>query len=505
MSKNLVIRSNCSGMDIALLEDGKLIEFQQEQFGKEFSVGDIYIGRVKKLIAGLNSSFVNIGYNKDAFLHYNDLGAKVNTALKFLKDKGKGSYAQLKLQEDIIKEGKIEDVIQPGQNILVQIVKEPISTKGPRLTSQISLAGRYLILIPFSNKISVSQKIKSISKKNFLKKLVNSIKPKNFGVVIRTLAEDKTTEELENDLKELLSKWYDLVKKFRTKKIPSKLLSEIDKTSIILRDLFNDSFDRIIVNNTELFEDIQSYLHQIAPEKINILKLYKFEKPIFEKYNIEKQLKGAFGKTVSITRGAYLVIEHTEALHVIDVNSGNRIHKNKDQKNTALEINLLAAKEVSRQLKLRDMGGIIVIDFIDMKDSEQRRELFNFMVEQMKEDRAKHKILPLTKFGLMQITRQRVRPEMIVDTMETNPSGEGQVEAPILLIEKIFNILQQLPQNKINIHTHPFIAAYLTKGIFSLRLKWSIKLKKRIKITKRYSYQFLEYKFYKGKHEIIEY
>ncbi len=507
MKTELIIRSNSSDIDFALLKDGRLIALNNESTGNKFSVGDIFLAKIGKVLSGLNASFVNVGYEKDGFLHYHDLGAQLKSLNKFLKGVTSGkikdyTLKNFQLEKDIDKNGSIVDTIKSGQNLLVQIVKEPISTKGPRMSSEISIAGRYLVLVPFSDRVSVSQKIADPKEKERLKRLIKSIKPKGFGVIIRTVAENKKVADLDRDLQNSLDRWIAMCKKIaRGKSIqtPTKVLSELNRASSILRDLFNDSFTSIVTNDESLYIEIKEYLQEIAPDKENIVSLYKAKVPIFEKFSIERQIKTSFGKTVSMSKGAYLVIEHTEALHVIDVNSGNRSNKAMSQADTALEVNLIAASEIARQLQLRDMGGIIVVDFIDMHTAEHRQKLYDHLRSEMAFDRTKHKILPPSKFGLIQITRQRVRPELVIKTKEPNPSGNGEVEAPIVLIDKIETELERIlltkKQHKIVLNTHPFIAAYLTKGIPSIKHKWFTKYKKWITILPRDAYQYLQFDF----------
>ena len=504
MKTELIIRSNSSDIDFALLKDGKLIELNKETTDNKFSVGDIFLAKIGKVLTGLNASFVNVGYPKDGFLHYHDLGSKVQSLNNFIKKVSTGKYKEFTLknfrfEKDIHKDGSINDVIKSGQNLLVQIVKEPISTKGPRLSSELSIAGRFFVLVPFSDRISVSQKIEDSKEKERLKRLVKSIKPKGFGVILRTVAEGKKVAELDKDLQNSLDRWKTMCKRIANTNTPTKVLSELNRASSILRDLMNDSFTNIVTNDETLKVEIKEYLQEIYPEKEKIVKLHTSATPIFEKYGIERQIKTSFGKTVSMSRGAYLVIEHTEALHVIDVNSGNRSNKAGSQEETALEVNLIAATEIARQLQLRDMGGIIVIDFIDMHRSENRNKLFQHLKEHMSLDRTKHKILPPSKFGLIQITRQRVRPELSIKTTEPNPNKNGEVEAPIVLLDKIEADLERIisnPKNKnVVLNVHPFISSHLTKGISSIRFRWYLKHKKWITIIPRDAYNYLQYKF----------
>jgi ribonuclease G len=509
METDLIINASENEVAIALLKDGKLLELHKEKLDQEFAVGDIYLGKIRKLAPGLNAAFVDVGYEKDAFLHYHDLGPQLRSLLKFMRHtktgKQKWSLAEFEVEEDINKDGKIEEVLKAGQELIVQVAKEPISTKGPRISSEVSIPGRYLVLLPFSERISLSSKIEDKEERSRLKRLIQSIKPKGFGVIVRTVAQNKKVADLDADLTNLIGKWRRLHRNYPRKKAPSLLVSEMDRASAILRDLMNESFTNIIVDEEELFNELRQYVGTIAPEKEGIVKHYKDRLPIFEKYGIERQIKGAFGRSVSMAKGAYLIVEHTEALHVIDVNSGNRTNSGEGQENNALEVNLLAAKEIARQLRLRDMGGIIVVDFIDLQKRENRKALYDRLVEEMKDDRAKHKILPPSRFGLVEITRQRVRPVLDIKTHEDNPSGEGEVEAPILLIDNISQKLDVVAtahkKEALELHIHPFIAAYLLQGLPSIRTKWYLKYKKWIKVVPRDSYKYLEYHFLNAKGE----
>lgn len=507
MNKELIINAEQSEVNIALLEDKVLVELNKEKTNNNYGVGDIYLGRVKKIMPGLNAAFVDVGYEKDAFLHYLDLGPQVNSLNKLLKiyltgrPDGPG-ISDFQPEPDIEKTGKITQVLTPNQQVLIQIAKEPISTKGPRVSSEISFAGRYLVLVPFSERVSVSQKIKSLDERNRLKRLITSIKPKNFGVIIRTVAENKKVADLDADLRSLVAKWEACVSKLNGAKAPMRILSEIDRTTAILRDLLNESFNNIHVDDPGIYEEIKTYIKTIAPDKIEILKLYKGKVPIFENFGIDKQIKNSFGKIITIKSGVYLIIEHTEALHVIDVNSGHRVNSEVSQEMNALAVNLEAAAEIARQLRLRDMGGIIVIDFIDMHEGTNRRKLYQKLKEEMAKDHAKHTILPPSKFGLVQITRQRVRPEMNVQILEKCPScgGTGEVKPTIILIDQIENNIRFLIQDQnepfIKIALHPYIHAYLTKGLNSIRLKWFFKFNRWIRLKPMPSYHLLEYHFF---------
>ena len=506
MISELVVDVQPKEVSIAVLEDKNLVELQKEARNVSFAVGDIYLGKVKKLMPGLNAAFIDVGYKKDAFLHYLDLGPNFNTQQKFLKQalsdqKKLPVFSKIQILPEIEKEGSISDVLKVGQEVLVQIAKEPISTKGPRLTSELSFAGRYIVLIPFSDKVSVSQKIKSSEERARLRQLIQSIKPKNFSVIVRTSSEGKRVAELDHELKTLLKRWEDNIVKVPKAKAPSIVYEETGRTVALLRDIFNPSFQHIYVNDTDFYNSVKDYVSLIAPGRSDIVQLYTGELPIFDNFAITKQIKSLFGRTVTYKSGAYLIIEHTEAMHVIDVNSGNRSKGSDAQEKTAIDVNISAADEIARQLRLRDMGGIIVIDFIDMTESANRQKLFEHMNKAMSSDRAKHNILPLSKFGLMQITRQRVRPAMDVETTESCPTcfGTGTVKPSILFTEslegKIDCLVNKHNVKKFVLHVHPYVAAFINKGIFPLSWRWKMKYTYGLKVIPNQSLAFMEYKF----------
>ncbi len=505
VTRDLVINSHASEVDIALLEDNSLVELHREKTNNQFAVGDVYLGRVKKILPGLNAAFVDVGYPKEAFLHYLDLGLQANSLIKYKKAVVGGDDVPMdkfKLEPDLPKNGKIGDLLNVGDLIPVQIAKEPIHTKGPRITAEVSFAGRYLVLVPFSNRISVSQKIRSSEERNRLRRLIQSIKPANYGVIIRTVAEGKKVADLDADLRSLISKWEQCIIEMKKMTTFGRMVSEMDQTSVMLRDLLNESFNNIHVNDEKLYEEIQKNIQTFAPQKVDIVQLYKGKEPIFDYFNVTKQIKGFFGKIVTIRNGVYLVIEHTEAMHVIDVNSGHRVNKENSQEDNAFQVNIEAAKEIARQLRLRDMGGIIIVDFIDMHEAKHRKDLFDALVEAMAHDRAKHTILPPTKFGLIQITRQRVRPETEVQVQEKCPvcAGEGKIRPAILFIDEIENHLKYLMvdqnENHLTLQVHPFIYAYLSlDGLFSIRRKWMKKYGKKFKVQSMPEFHVLQYNF----------
>lgn len=505
MKIELVINSTPDGVEIALLNDGELVELHKEQGSTKFAVGDIYLGKVRRLVPNLNAAFVDVGYEKDAFLHYLDLGPQFSTFKTYTKRvlQGKQNTADLsgfKTLPDINKKGKVKDVLSGNQQILVQVAKEPISAKGPRLTSEITLPGRYLVLVPFSNKISLSSRIKDEKERERLRRLLTSIKPANFGVIVRTVAENKKVAELDSDLRDLVDRWNQLFNKLKSAKPPKRVLGELDKTSTILRDLLNPNFSAIHVNDDQVYNEVKKFLQSNAPEKENILKSHR-NKDLFESFHIHRQIKATFGKQVNLKSGSYLIIEHTEAMHVIDVNSGSR-KGIKNQEENALTTNLECAREIARILRLRDMGGIICIDFIDMGDRSNQKKLFEALKEAMKHDKAKHNVLPPSRFGVVEITRQRVRPVTDITTAEKCPccSGTGKVQASILFTDEIENTIRYLAEEKkmrnVKLVVHPMVDAYIQKHSFfkrSILKEWSKKYHVKLNSTASSTLQLLEF------------
>lgn len=516
MTSEIVIDVQQKDISIALLEDKKLVEYQTEPRSASFTVGNIYIAKVKKLMPGLNASFVDVGCERDAFLHYLDLGSQFDSFAKYLKQvqsdrKKLYPFAKASRLPDLKKDGSVQKTLEKDQEVLVQIVKEPINTKGPRLTSELSFAGRYLVLLPFGNKVSVSSKIKNGEERARLKQLIQSIKPKNCGVIVRTVAEGKRVAELDMELKTLYQRWENALQKVqKTQKRPQLVYEETSRAIALIRDIFNPSFKNIHVNDAEVFDEIKSYITLIAPDKADIVKLYKGKVPIFDNYDITRQIKSSFGKTVNYKHGAYLVIEQTEALHVVDVNSGNRTKAENGQEQNALEVNLGAADELARQLRLRDMGGIIVVDFIDMNLAEDRQLLYERMCKNMQNDRSRHNILPLSKFGLMQITRQRVRPAINVTVEETCPTcfGKGKIKPSLLFTDqlerKISQLVNKIGIKKFTLYVHPYVAAYINQGVLSLKRKWQMKYGFGVNILPSQKLAYLQYEFYDSKRQFID-
>lgn len=503
--KELVVDATGDDVSIALLENGRLAELSEESSsGHAYSLADVFLGKVKKLLPALNAAFVDIGDDKEAFLHYLDLGLYFNCFDEFSKKcnpnaECKEIFTHITPQKPLPKDGRIEDYLKVGQMVLVQIIKEPISTKGSRLTAEISLAGRNVVILPFNPKVTISSKISSAEEKKRLRSLVESILPKNYGAIIRTAAEGKNAAVLDAEIISLVDKWESSFPLIAKNKVVKPLFSEYSRTTTILRDLFSDSFASIYVNNKVVYEEARKYVEMISPGQEKIVKLYTGKEHIFDHFEVRRQIKSAFGKIVPLRQGAYLVVEHTEAMHVIDVNSGTR-SKGKEQEQNTFDVNCYAAEEIARQLRLRDMGGIIIVDFIDMEDQEHRNALYKYMQEQMKGDRARHSMLPLTKYGLMQITRQRVRPVTEINTTEVCPmcEGTGKITSSLVIDEaierKISSMVHDNGVKEITLKLNPVLEAYLTKGWFrSIVAAWRRKYKVKIKTLTSSELSLLQY------------
>ena len=505
--KDLIVDVRETEVQLALMDNHKLIEFNKESLtNHSFTVGDVFLGKVKKIMPALNAAFVDIGDEKEAFIHYLDLGLYFDAFDQFVKKSNPNTnagdlFSGIELGPILAKEGQIDKVLTQGQMVMVQIVKEPISTKGSRLTAEISLAGRNIVLLPFAKKVSISQKISSKEEKKRLETLVRSILPVNYGAIIRTAAEGKNAAILVSELKSLISKWEGSWSKLSRAKGIQPLFTEYSKTTTVLRDLFNDSFSNIYVNDRKELDEIRKYIAQISPEQEKIVKFYDGKEPIFDHFEVTRQMKSSFGKVVPIKQGAYLVIESTEALNVVDVNSGIRA-KTTDQEENTYEVNRYAAEEIARQLRLRDMGGIIIVDFIDMETQEHKNGLYKYMTELMQGDRAKHNVLPLTKFGLMQITRQRIRPVTVIDTTEECPlcHGTGKISSSILIDEEIERRIayytDELKLKSFTLKTSPILGAFLSRGFNSYLRKWKRKYKCKIQLQEVLDFSVLQNEFY---------
>lgn len=493
MSKRLIIEKKGEEIAIAFLEKEKLVEYHtQKEAG--YQVGDFYLGKVRKLIPGMNAAFVHIGCEKDGFLHYTDLSPYIHTILKYTESAlgqplSKEAFTGLKIEPEILKKGKIQEVFKHKPRVLVQILKEPIGNKGPRLTCEFVLPGRYIVLRPFSNEVSVSKKIRTEAEKKRLKKILNTISQNNFGLIIRTAAEHRSEEELLEDLRYLQKEWWYIQRKLFKAHAPKRVRKEAPKSITLIRDLINQDFSSILVNDEMLYHGIEEFIQKRMPDKRSILQYVAANYSIMDRAGVSKQLRTLFGKNVLLPSGAHLFIEKTEALHVIDVNSGNRKLAVEGQEANALETNLEAAEEIVRQIRLRDLGGILIIDFIDIRLPEHKKQVYDKMLSLMKTDRAKHIILPLSKFNIMQITRQRIRPEVHLDVQEPcfACKGTGKITPLVHLEEEIQRGIAHKCRGRrwqwIHIKVHPLVYSYLKSGWMPLWLRWSCRYRCLVRLN----------------------
>ncbi len=504
MKSELIVDVQPQEIAIALTEDDRLQEVSREQRNKDnFSVGNIYYGRVKKVMPALNAVFVDVGYEKEAFLHYLDLGSQFRTLQTYVNkavtDRRRvPSLQRTPRQPEVGKSGNIGDVLKVGDPVLVQVSKEPINTKGPRLTAEISIAGRNMVLIPLADGVMVSQKIKRESERSRLKQLITSIKPQGFGVIVRTVAEDKRVAELDSELRLLVQRWEVTVKSLQQKEPVSLVSEELGRTIGVIRDVFSPDFTTIQVNDKAIYDEVRQYVELIAPDSAKIVKLYDGTQPIFDKFDITRQMKTGLGRVVGFKHGGYLIIDRTEALFSIDVNSGSK-KLYEDQEENAFQFNMLAAEELVHQLRLRDIGGIIIVDFIDMDSKEHQQQLYDYVRKLMSHDRAKHNVLPLSKFGLMQITRQRVRPAVEVDVMEVCPTcmGKGKIQPSILFTDQVEEDIGHYYEHYgkgLRLHLHPYVYSYVCRGWFnSLKCQW--RRRYGVRVVENQSLGMLEMRF----------
>jgi len=505
IARELIIQATEQGCEMALLENSELVEFHKENITTQLNIGDIYWARIKKMLPALNAVFVDINEYKEAFLHYTDLGENFNSIQDFyrkLKGEKDLKIENYSLKPSLEKNRKIEEFLSKNDMIPVQILKEPISSKGARLSTEISFPGRYVVLIPFENSINISKKITDKDERKRLHDIVSSIKPRNFGIILRTVSSGRSVKEIHEDINNLFKIWEDTCVKIHKADNVIKVFEEAGKSNTLLRDFLNDSFTKIVVNNKELAESISDYIAQIAPEKRKIVQRVTDGTLLFEKLGLNSKIKSSFNKTVLLPSGGYLIIEHTEAMHVIDVNSGVNTFKkmNLEGDEAILKLNKEAAVEIARQIRLRDLGGIISIDFVDSKNADIKEQIFEEMQKAMKPDRANHTILPLSKFCVMQITRSRVKPQVVVKNQEHCPScnGTGKISSSILITNSIHQKFKALSKdyNSLIIEVHPFIYAFLKIGIISTIFKWQWKYKCNVKLIQNSDLAINEYHFY---------
>ena len=431
MSKEIVFNVGTQQTRIAIVEDGKLAELYIENAEHKRTIGNLYLGRIRKVMPSIQAAFVDVGQEQDAFLHFSDLSDNLPYLLDFLglEEPHVADIDVPKGRKDWDK--RPSDILNRGQTILVQITKEPISNKGSRISTDISLAGRFLVLVPLQNYVAVSRKITNDDERRRLESLASSLVPDGVGVIVRTVAQDRDAKSLDKDMKLLMERWRRVENRLREKPSPPALVHEdVDMASSIVRDEFSEEYNRILVDHEGLYHSIQSYVRAVAPQLVERVELHESGQPVFEAAGIQHGADRAFKDRVELPSGGYLFIEKTEAMHVVDVNSG-RSGKGKSQAENSLNVNLEAARVIARQIRLRDLGGIIVVDFIDLYDEDDKQKVYDELEKGFEEDRAVTKVLPMSDFGLVEITRQRLRPSITTTFSSANgaPSDDGGGDA----------------------------------------------------------------------------
>ncbi len=492
MKNQIIIHSAGKQTRIALIENGELAQIFIESEDNQRTVGDIYVARVHKVMSGIRAAFIDVGMQKDAFLHFSDAGDHLGDYVKMLNGKGSLSsdakkgldkFNKLSNNEKQILAGKI---LNSGQQVLVQIVKEPIGSKGPRVSTDITIAGRFLVLIPMGQYIAVSKKINNKKERRRLKGVVGSMLPDGFGVIIRTVAQGQDKQALEDDLRTVLKKWEMILDKLEKSKPPALLHKDLDMTESLVRDLFAKNYERVLIDDYQLYKSIKNYVDQIAPRMTSAVQLYKNKEHIFDHTNISEDVNSIFSPRVRMPSGGYLIFEQTEAMYVVDVNSGPYAAKQKQEDNS-LKTNLEAAREIAKQLRLRDIGGIIVVDFIDQRNDKNRKKIYDELKKEFKKDQAKTNVIGMSDFGLVQITRQRIRPSVVRSVSKVCPmcGGSGTIVTRDTIVTDISSWLSKFKTSTdyraVDVYINPFLKSFLTKGLISTRLKWMFRY--RIRIT----------------------
>ena len=492
MKNQIIIHSSGKQTRVALLENGELAQLFIESEENQRTVGDIYLARVHKVMSGIRAAFIDLGMEKDAFLHFSDAGDHLGSYIKMMNgEKSISQAAEKELQkfdklsnnDKQILAGKL---LRNNQNLLVQIVKEPIGSKGPRVSTDITIAGRFLVLIPMGEYIALSKKINNGKERRRLKSIVGSMLPEGFGVIVRTVTQNQDKEAIEDDMRTVLKKWERILNKLETSKPPTLLYKDLDITESLIRDLFAKQYDRVLIDDYQLYKSVKSYVGQIAPKMVPSVQLYKGKDHVFDHVNIGHDVNSIFSPRVRMQSGGYLIFEQTEAMYVVDVNSGPYAAKEKQEDNS-LKTNLEAAREIAKQLRLRDIGGIIVVDFIDLRDDKNRKKIYDELKKEFKKDRAKTNVIGMSDFGLIQITRQRIRPSVVNSVSKVCPmcGGAGTVVSQDTIITDIESWISKFKfsteYRATDIYVNPYLHSYLTRGFFSLKMKWSMKYK--VKIT----------------------
>jgi ribonuclease G len=544
MKKEIVINSTANEVRIAITEEGKLAELFVETPEKERLVGDIYVGKVAKVMPGIQAAFIDVSLPQDAFLHFSDIGASLGQYNAMLGEDSEidteadddeeeqhhpappvvvaqpsdGTTAAVAVQPPPARTGDRHDHrpryerqhrnvnLTKGQEIIVQVTKEPVGKKGVRVTTEVSLPGRFLVLLPFDGKVGISKKISSFKEKRRLRKLVRSILPPSFGVIVRTNAENQDEKVFLQDLESLLTTWREIEKAVKEETAPALLYKDMATTSSVIRDLFSEDVQRVVIDNKKLFKEIKTYVKLVSPQMVEKIEYYGKREPIFDVFGVEKEIATTLARKVWLKSGGYIIIDHTEAMTVIDVNSGRYAAKQEQELNS-LKTDLEAAREICRQLRLRDLGGIIVIDFIDIADEKNKKKVYDEMKKEFRKDRAKATVLPMTEFCLVQITRQRIRQSIIHSFTEPCPvcGGSGLIQSKTTIVSQIERWIRRFKSEskefRLILRVHPSIAQHLMGGTISRLTKIKLRFFVQIKLEEDKALAIDEFKFISRKQD----
>jgi|TARA_B110000196_G_scaffold306001_1_gene304166 ribonuclease G len=478
MKKEIYISESMGESRIAIIEDSTLVEVYVEKQDKARMVGNIYKGQVENVLPGMQAAFVDIGYDINAFLPFSEIEnpaylADIDESDQKASRGKNGQHRNRKKYQD-----NINVDLKSGQDIYVQVIKEAFAGKGPRVTTEIALPGRLLVLVPNAKYIGISKKIWDKYERRRLKKIVSSLKDKEMGVIVRTVAEGKSEESLKNDFSMLLDNWEKLESKSKRSKGTTLIYEDLETASSVIRDLFTPDISKILIDSKKMYRKLQSYVEEVSPNMANRLEHYKEKQPLFESMGFESELDKLLRPKVWMKSGAYLIIEKTEAMVVVDVNSGRFVGKKNHEENS-LKINIETCREVARQLRLRDLSGLVVIDFIDMKEESNRRKVYYELRKELKKDRAKVAVSPISEFGLLEMTRQRIRLSLLDSMSEECPTchGAGRIMSKETLITRIDHWLRRYKTKhrslKLKLELHPEIAGFMKDNKKALRgLMW---------------------------------
>ena len=510
MKNQIIIHAAVNQTRVALIENGELAQLFIESPENQRTVGNIYLAEVHKVMAGIRAAFIDMGTQKDAFLHFSDTGEHLENYLIMLngKDALRNPSKQEKARQSKSGNGSATEeqnragaLLAPKQKVLVQIVKEPIGSKGPRVSTNITVAGRFLVLIPMGEYVAVSKRIRSQKERRRLRSCISSVLPDGFGVIVRTLADGQSDEVLHEDLKDVLDKWNAILDKLKDAKPPALLHQDMDMTESLVRDLFAKDYSRILIDDAKIFRSIKSYVSRVAPNMVPNIELYKGSEHIFDHMKISREVDSVFSPRVKMPSGGYLIFEQTEAMYVVDVNSGRYAAK-REQEENSLKTNLESAREIAKQLRLRDIGGIIVVDFIDLRDDANRKKVFDELRREFRKDRAKTNVLPMSDFGLVQITRQRIRPSVVKSVSKVCPmcGGSGSIISQNTIVADIEGWLTKFKYNykghfSLDLHLNPYLMSMVQRGWVSQRLKWLLSYRMNVNILADETMSMNDFKF----------